>query len=108
MTAAAPPRKRQPTRRRSQVAATVAAQPIASSLPFFFYMLYMVSFFLHSGERFPAIAPLRPDLMSASLVILSLFPYLAQRMGLLKLPPAKALATLIIVIVVTLPFSTLR
>lgn len=84
--------------------ANMTVQPIPSSLPFFFYMLYVLSFFLHSGERYPVIAPLRPDLLFAGLVALSLYPYLRKKVYLLGLPPARALTTLIIVIAITLPF----
>ena len=104
MDAAQTQRARPGGRIRRAVADTSAVKPIASSLPFLFYMLYMCSFFLHSGERYPAIAPLRPDLLCAGLVLLSLLPYFKEKAPVLALPPARALTALIIVIVLTMPF----
>lgn len=83
----------------------MSVQAIKSPMPFFFLTVYVVSFFLHSGERFPVIAPLRPDLLSAALVILSVFPYIRQKVILLRLPPARALTALIIVVILTTPFT---
>ena len=89
---------------RRQVPGASAVKPIASSLPFFFYLLYTGSFFLHAGERYPVIAPLRPDLLCAGLVLFSLLPYFKEKTEMLKLPPARALTALIIVITFTVPF----
>lgn len=82
----------------------VDIRPIQSSLPFFLFLIYMISFFLHFGGRFPPIAPLRPDFSLAMLVCLALFPYASTKADLLRLPVSKALTLLIATAFVTLPF----
>jgi len=94
---------------RTEIAAKDAApewsvKAIESSLPFSLFMTYMVSFYLHFGERFPAIAAARPDFTLALLTILTAVPYVQGKMELFRLPVAKALNWLLFWIVVSLPF----
>ena len=79
-------------------------QPIPSSIPFILFMGYLAFFYLRFSQRFPVIAPLRPDLIMAVLVMLSIVPYLSQRAGLFRLPVSQALNLLILWILITLPF----
>ncbi len=91
-------RKRPPLRSES------AIRPIGSNLPFLVFIIFIASFYLRLPARFPVIAPLRPDMLLAALVLALLVPYMSQRAELLKLPAAKALSALMIWIVVSLPF----
>lgn len=79
-------------------------RPIESSLPFILYMIFLAFFYLRFSARFPVIAPMRPDLIVAMLVVLSVVPYLSQRAGLFRLPATQALNFLILWIVLTMPF----
>lgn len=80
------------------------AEPIGPKLPFFLFLSYMISFYLHFGERFPTIAVIRPDLVLAILVLMALVPYLSKRIAILKTPTAVALTFLVAVSVLSLPF----
>ena len=79
-------------------------KPIESSVPFFLYVVFLAFFYLRFAARFPAIAPLRPELIMAILVTLAIIPYLSQRGELFRLPAAQALNILILWILVTMPF----
>ena len=44
-------------------------KPIANGLPFFFFVVYMISFYLHMPSRIPGIGQFRPDLLLAVTLI---------------------------------------
>ena len=79
-------------------------QPIESSVPFILFLIFTASFYLRFGARFPAIAPLRPDMVLAVCVLIALFPYLSQRADLFRLPATTLLNCLVLWIIVSLPF----
>lgn len=82
----------------------LAIRPIESSIPFAIFLTFVAFFYLRIAARVPAIAPLRPELLLAALVVIALIPHLSQRIALLQKPTAKALNILVIWIVISLPF----
>jgi O-antigen ligase len=83
----------------------LSIQPIPSGLPFFFFTVYMFSFYLHMASRIPGIGRIRPDLVLAAVLMALLVPYLKNKGELFRHPVTKVLNFFVIFVLVSLPFT---
>jgi putative inorganic carbon (HCO3(-)) transporter len=84
---------------------TTPAQVITvNSFTFYLYMLYIISFFLHLSARIPAISILRPDLLIAAGLIISLFLQSNNLKGRFETPCNKYLIIFLAYVILSLPF----
>ena len=80
-------------------------KPIANGLPFFFFVVYMISFYLHMPSRIPGIGQFRPDLLLAVTLISLLIPHFKDKGALFGHPVTKTLNVFVLMVLISLPFT---
>lgn len=75
-----------------------------STFTFFMFQIYQLDFFLRSSARIAGIGIIRPTLLLFLIVALSLFLQRDKLKERMQHPIIKAMGTLILVIIITLPF----
>src|SRR5690606_32795687 len=75
-----------------------------STFTFFMFQIYQLDFFLRSSARIAGIGIIRPTLLLFLIVAVSLFLQRDKLKERMQHPIIKAMGTLILVIIITLPF----
>jgi len=75
-----------------------------SNFTYYLYLLYTISFFSHMAARFPFISALRPDLLLAALIFISLILQLNKLTGRFNNPCNQYLFIFLIYLILSLPF----